>query len=265
VKWRDGCFAQDAVGDWYLCLPVREKVERTVAPKEAAGFDLGLETTLVASDGWRAPRERFTEAAAKKLAQLQRPKGTRKDRKRTLKSKRITRLHRKVARQRKDYIQKVSTTAVKRYQKIVVGGVSSLALVKTRMAKSVLDAGWGMLKEQLRYKCQKAGRSFEVVDERDTTRACSDCGALTGSYRIGHACCKGADSARKCGTEHNRDVKSSRNILTRAQVSGCKPGDCEPERGVRQRKRGVYSGSTSRRARHLADARHGGDVRSGAS
>jgi putative transposase len=34
---------------------------------------------------------------------------------------------------------------VNRYQNIVVGDVSSLKLAKTRMAKSVLDAGWGLL------------------------------------------------------------------------------------------------------------------------
>jgi transposase len=42
---------------------------------------------------------------------------------------------------------------VDRYQRIFVGDVSSAKLVRTRLAKSVLDAGWGMLKMQLQYKC----------------------------------------------------------------------------------------------------------------
>ena len=37
-------------------------------------------------------------------------------------------------------------------QAIIIGDVSSLKLVKTRMAKSVLDGGWGMLKTQLPHK-----------------------------------------------------------------------------------------------------------------
>jgi hypothetical protein len=51
---------------------------------------------------------------------------------------------------------------------------------KTRMAKSVLDAGWGMLKRMLQFKGEHAGRSVTIVNERNTTRACSTCGALTG-------------------------------------------------------------------------------------
>src|SRR5438105_12399147 len=51
VKWRQGCFAQDAVGDWWLCLPVKVAVEPTVAPKEAVGIDLGLKAGAVRRDG----------------------------------------------------------------------------------------------------------------------------------------------------------------------------------------------------------------------
>jgi transposase len=69
---------------------------------------------------------------------------------------------------------------VDRYQNIIVGDVSSSKLVRTRMAKSVLDSGWGMLKGFLEYKSQQAARSFEVVSERNTSVTCSHCRALTG-------------------------------------------------------------------------------------
>jgi putative transposase len=39
TKWKSGCFAQVAVGDWWLCLPVAREVCQTVAPKEAVGID----------------------------------------------------------------------------------------------------------------------------------------------------------------------------------------------------------------------------------
>jgi putative transposase len=68
---------------------------------------------------------------------------------------------------------------VDQYQKIAVGDVSSTQLVKTRMAKSVLDAGWGMLKGFLQYKSQQAGRTFQIVNERNSSRTCSNCDALT--------------------------------------------------------------------------------------
>src|SRR5688572_16338776 len=38
---------------------------------------------------------------------------------------------------------------------------------RTRLAKSVLDSGWGMLRQMLQYKCEHAGRSVEVVIRYD--------------------------------------------------------------------------------------------------
>jgi IS605 OrfB family transposase len=83
------------------------------------------------------------------------------------------RIHRKAARCRADALHKFSRSIVDQYQKIVVGDVSSRKLVKTRMAKSVLDSGWGMLKGFLEYKSQQAARSFEVVNEANTSVTCS--------------------------------------------------------------------------------------------
>src|SRR3974390_2038155 len=39
IKWGQGCFAQDAVGEWWLCLPVEVPGEESVAPGEAVGID----------------------------------------------------------------------------------------------------------------------------------------------------------------------------------------------------------------------------------
>ena len=48
------------------------------------------------------------------------------------------------------------------------------------MAKAVLDSGWGLLRTQLQVKGENAGRSVRVVSERNTSRTCSACEALTG-------------------------------------------------------------------------------------
>jgi putative transposase len=139
VKWRDGCFAQDAVGDWWLCLPVQVPAEISIAPRGAVGIDLGLKDIAVTSDGERLEAGRWTQGFAQKLANAQR-RGHRRQAKR---------LHRKAANRRKDALHKFSRKMVDTYQHIAIGDVSSLKLVKTRMAKSVLDSGWGLLKAQL--------------------------------------------------------------------------------------------------------------------
>jgi putative transposase len=99
-----------------------------------------------------------------------------------------------------------------KYQKIIVGDVSSLKLVKTRMAKSVLDSGWGMLKSFLDYKSQQAARSFEVVSERNTSVTCSACGALTGPRGVNGLIVR-SWICRDCGESHDREVNAARNIL----------------------------------------------------
>jgi putative transposase len=168
--WKSGCFAQDAVGDWWLCLPVERATMPSVAQDAEVGLDLGLIDTVATSDGDKLEAGRFYRDIERKIAWAQR-RGHKRQAKR---------LHRTAARRRKDALHQFSRKIVDRYRTIYIGDVSSAKLVKTRMAKSVLDAGWGMLKTLLQYKGQQAGRSVRVVSERNTTRTCSNCGALTG-------------------------------------------------------------------------------------
>src|SRR5271169_251778 len=51
IRWKCGCFAQDAVGDWWLCVPVEHAVGQVPAPKAAVGIDLGLKSAAATSDG----------------------------------------------------------------------------------------------------------------------------------------------------------------------------------------------------------------------
>ncbi|HEY5101741.1 MAG TPA: hypothetical protein VII70_03075 [Steroidobacteraceae bacterium] len=72
VKWKQGCFAQDALGDWWLCLPVSVCIDETVAPEEKVGIDLGLKDIAVTSDGERCEKSRFYRGIERKIAQAQR-------------------------------------------------------------------------------------------------------------------------------------------------------------------------------------------------
>jgi putative transposase len=76
----------------------------------------------------------------------------------------------------------------------------------------VLDSGWGLLKRMLQYKGENAGRSVQIVSERNTTRACSNCGALTGPSGLRHLAVRQWECA-DCGESHDRDVNAARNIL----------------------------------------------------
>jgi putative transposase len=200
--WKSGCFAQDSVGDWWLCVPVPHETTESIAAKEAVGLDLGLKDTAATSDDEKLEAGRFYRHIEKRIAQAQR-RGHKRQAKR---------LHRRAARRRKDALHKFSRKIVDAYQAIFIGDISSLKLVKTRMAKSALDAGWGTLKTQLQYKGGYAGRSVFIVNEKDTTRTCSSCRALTGPTGLDMLVVR-TWVCSECGGAHDRDVNAARNIL----------------------------------------------------
>lgn len=79
------------------------------------------------------------------------------------------------------------------------------------MAKSVLDAGWGMFKTMLEYKSCWASAEFKVVNEAYTTQTCSNCGCISrpkGLKGLGIREWKCSD----CGMQHNRDINAAKNI-----------------------------------------------------
>jgi putative transposase len=215
ATWKSGCFAQDSVGDWWLCLPTIRKVSQSVAQKEAVGLDLGLKDIVATSDGDKLEAGHFYRSIERKIADAQRRGHNRQ----------AKRLHRTAARRRKDALHKFSNKIVSTYQTIKIGDVSSLSLAKTRMAKAVLDAGWGMLKTQLQYKGQQAGRCVQIVSERNTTRTCSSCKALTGPAGLDMLVIR-SWVCSACGDRHDRDVNAARNILTAGR---CPPSVCGNE------------------------------------
>jgi putative transposase len=140
-KFRSSSFSEDARGRWYFNVVV--EFEATPSTGAAAvGIDLGCKDAATISDGQKEEGHWYRGIEAK-LAKAQRAQ------KRT----RAAALHAKAANRRKDAMHKLSRKLVDTNAAIFVGNVSSLNMAKTRMAKSALDAGWGMLKTMLEYKC----------------------------------------------------------------------------------------------------------------
>jgi len=171
--------------------------------KHAVGIDLGCKQSATDSngDGVKGREYRSLEA---KLGLAQRAKN----------KKRVKAIHAKIKNKRMDTIHKYTRALVDDNGAIFVGNVSSGKLVKTKMAKSVLDAGWGMMKTMLEYKCDHASVVFEEINEAYTTVTCSCCGEIPDSSPKGRAGLRiRAWTCSLCGTEHDRDVNAAKNIL----------------------------------------------------
>lgn len=202
--FRSGSFSQDARGRWYFNVVVHVEVEERTAGNGQIGIDLGLKTTATCSNGDTLERGNFYRNSEEKLAKAQRAR----------KKKEVKNIHAKIKNRRKDAIHKFTTKLVNENELIVIGNVSASGLAKTKMAKSVLDAGWSMLKTQLDYKSKGMRVAFVEVNESYTTQTCSCCGCISSSSP------KGREGLRirewicsECGTHLDRDQNAAINIL----------------------------------------------------
>ena len=202
--FRAGCFSQDARGRWYFNVVVQLNVTEKAAEGGQIGIDLGLKTTATCSNGDVLARQNFYRNFELKLAKAQRAK----------RKNRVRAIHAKIKNSRKDAIHKFTTKIVRENSLIVVGNISSQKLAKTNMAKSVLDAGWFMLKTQLEYKSVATQGVFIEVNESYTTQTCSCCGCISSSSPRGRAGLRIREwTCAKCGTTHDRDINAAKNIL----------------------------------------------------
>ena len=202
-QFRSGSFSEDARGHWYLNIVIEVPMQSGDG-KNHVGLDLGLKDTATCSNGEKLKRGEFYRSSEQKLAASQRANH----------KKQVKNIHAKIKNQRKDAIHKFSIELVKNCELIVVGNVSSSGLAKTKMAKSVLDAGWAMLKTQLDYKSKGMRVVFMEVDEKYTTQTCSCCGCISDSSPKGRAGLRIREwICARCGTLHDRDINAAKNIL----------------------------------------------------
>ncbi len=174
-EFRSASFNEDARGRWYFNVVVTVKSEQSQG-KVLVGIDLGCKDSATASNG-----EQLTSGEYRKLQQQL---GIAQ---RANKKKRVKAIHAKITNRRKDNIHKFTRKLVDTSSAIFVGNVNAKAMVKTKLAKSVLDAGWGSIKSVLEYKCAIAGVHFEEINERFSTQTCSCCGSIPSSSPKGRA------------------------------------------------------------------------------
>ncbi|MEK5753101.1 transposase [Acinetobacter variabilis] len=201
---KTGSFVEDSRGRWYVCLVVDSPKQAKPTVTKAIGIDLGLKDIATCSDGTVISNPKFYRKYEQKLGIAQRARN----------KKRVRALHAKIANCRKDHLHKASTQLVRENALIVVGDLSAKKLVKTKMAKSVLDTGFSKLKTMLKYKCENAGVMFEEVNEAYTTQICSCCKQISSSSPQGRVDLGIREwTCQSCGTVWQRDLNSALNIL----------------------------------------------------
>jgi putative transposase len=201
---------------YYVTLSLDDKTVPTVKPDfnpdNIVGIDVGLIDFYVASDGSRIAAPKHLRKAERKLKSAQcrvsrRKKGSNRRRKAIQK---LGKQHKKVADTRKDFHFKTAKSLLDKYDVVAVEKLNIKGLAKTRLAKSVNDAGWGQFITILSNKAENAGLKVIAVKPNGTSQECSSCGHIvkkTLSQRM-HNC-------PVCHTSLCRDLNAAINIKNR--------------------------------------------------
>jgi len=191
-------------------------VEREAAPLPAdgreVGIDVGLDRLAVTSDGEIIANPRFLRAKERRLARAQRAlsRKAKGSANRARARRRVAVLHRKVREARLDHAHKTALRLVRDNQAVYAEDLAVSGLARTRLAKSVHDAGWAQLLRLLAEKAEHYGRTFHRIGRFvPTSQVCSDCGVNDGPKPLSVR----QWSCAACGARHDRDVNAARNIL----------------------------------------------------
>jgi putative transposase len=182
------------------------------------GIDLGLTHFAVLSDGTKIDSPRFLRRAEKKLKKThkelsRKQKGSKNRARARLK---VARAHAKVADARREFHHQLSTRLICENQGIAVEDLSVAGLARTRLAKSVHDAGWSQFVAMLEYKAERYGRTLVKIGRFEpTSQTCHACGTVDGPKPL---------SVREwtcaaCGTVHDRDHNAAINVKQAAGLA----------------------------------------------
>ncbi|MFG2653254.1 RNA-guided endonuclease InsQ/TnpB family protein [Streptomyces sp. NPDC048436] len=219
---------QDRAGRYFLSLLVEEKIAPLPSAflpgsrdPRAVGLDLGLASLVTLDDGTRLEHPRLLRRYAERLARLQRElhRKVRGSKNREKARRQIARLYALIGDVRRDILDQCTTRLVRENQVLVVEDLSIVTLLrpargkgrrrKAKLNQAIIDAGWGELLRQLRYKCEWYGRTLVVVDRFfPSTRRCSVCHVKgpKQDLSVRHLTCA------ECGVVHDRDVNAAVNL-----------------------------------------------------
>lgn len=233
----------NSCGHYYMAVSVEDESQVLNKTGKKIGIDLGLKDLLITSDGVKYNATRFDKNMHKRLRVHERklarrrhnamvrmafdkhnkvlfPRTSLNDFPRYQAERRtVAKLKTKIANQRADYLQKITTDLVKQYDVIVVENLNTKAMMKNKkLARAIANASWSTFITMLEYKCNWYGKTLIKVEPKNTSRICHQCGEKNHSFddistsewlKIRQWQCP------NCNSRLDRDINASLNILKR--------------------------------------------------
>lgn len=210
-------------GKYHISILCETEIAPLPKTNSSVGLDLGLSDFAILSTGEKIGNEKFLNQLSKKLAKEQkilsrgaltaRNEGRKLSDSKNYQKQRlkVAKIHEKIANQRKDFLNKLSTNLIKNHDVICIEDLSSKNLMKNRkLAKSIGDVSWFEFVRMLEYKANWYEKKISKISRwYPSSQICSDCGFSSGKKPL---------SVREwtcvnCGSHHDRDINASINIL----------------------------------------------------
>ena len=210
-------------GKWYACFACEVNEQPLQPTGQFVGVDVGVHHLLATSDNEVVDNPRWYRNAQAKLRILQRRvsrriKGGSNRRKAVLA---LQCQHEYIANSRKDFLNKLAHSLLARYDFIALENLQIHGMVRNRhLSKSILDAGWGYLKQRLADKAVEGGRQVVLVNPSYTSKTCSSCGVFFEGLSLADRWIECS-----CGLSIDRDVNAALNILWVGQTHWGKSTD----------------------------------------
>jgi putative transposase len=209
---KSATFKREACGHWYVSLVTEQSLApRTNRPVQThIGIDLGLKSLAVLSTGPTIDNPRWYRTQARKLRRAQQALSRKVNgsANRTKARTVVARLHHKTRNQRNDCLHKLSTDLIRHFDLISIEDLNVSGLAKTKLAKSVFDAGWGMFRAMLTYKADRADTHLIAIGRWFTSsKPCSACKRINTDLTLADR-----EWTCPCGVHHDRDLNAAVNI-----------------------------------------------------
>ena len=217
------CTVLRDVDQWFVVLTCETEVLKFKNNKPEVGIDVGITSLAVLSDGTIIDNPRTLKHSEKKLAKEQRRLSRRIKGGHNREQQRIevAKVHRRIRRQRSDFLHKLSTNLVNNYGIITFEDLNIRGMLKNHcLAKHISDASWNQLITMTQNKAESAGSEVRLVNPRGTSQKCSQCGRT-----VKKTLAERTHKCPYCGLIMDRDLNASLNIGMAGRARNYSCGD----------------------------------------